>query len=121
MRNWILLILLFFGLFTRAHAHVDDVHDSYKESFSSVVGFFGEDMFLHENGKSEHSKLQTHYLRTHVVNNHFRGFDSDLIPEFGKSNFYFFSIYLYKKVESDQSVFRTQSLLLFKLFNNYRI
>lgn len=121
MRNWIFLILMFFTLFTRVYAHVNDVHDNYKESFSFIVGFFGEDLSLLENGKGEHSKLQTHYLRTHVVNNQFKGFDGDFIPDFGKSDFYFFSIYIHKNVKLTPTVLRKNSLSLFKLFNNYRI
>jgi hypothetical protein len=117
------IILLFFTLVfsTNTKASTTDAHESYKESYSSFVGFFGKDLVLKCGGKNDHTDLKSHFFKrqfTTLQNRNINSFFLFNIPlsysnvffneTVEKPNFYFFICALH-------------DAQLYKLFNNYRI
>lgn len=115
--------LLFFTLVfsNNTKASTTDAHESYKESYSSFVGFFGKDLVLKCGGKLDHTDLKGHFLKRQVTTiqnrnvNSFFLFNLPLSYSYvlfnetvEKPNFYFFICALH-------------DAHLYKLFNNYRI
>jgi len=121
MKSWIFLLLILFGCSFGLKAEERDIHDSYKESFSSTVGFFGADLSLNDVSGSKHSRLKSHFVRINVLNNSTRSSFDDLVSDFDLCPFSLFSVPIFNRDFSNYDLKNWKKNHLYKLFNNYRI
>jgi hypothetical protein len=119
--RWILIISFFLGLIPQFRASVVNPDERYKDSYSSVVGFFGKDVSLNDCSDAKHSNLKVQFTRIHLVNHTSRGSHNYLLRDFVVAPFSKFSISTEKKSYFLSIFHRWKELHLYKLFNNYRI
>jgi hypothetical protein len=119
--RWILIISFFLGLIPQFRASVVNPDERYKDSYSSIVGFFGKDVSLNDCSESKHSKLKSQFTRIHLLNHNSRGTQNFLIRDFDILPFSKFSLYIERKTDFKSFSRFRKEIQLYKLFNNYRI
>jgi hypothetical protein len=117
------IILLFFTLVfsNNTKASTTDAHESYKESYSSFVGFFGKDLVLKCGANNDHTDLKSHFLKRQVTTVQNRNVNSFFLFKLPLSCSY---VFFNETVEKPNFYFfncAVNDAQLYKLYNNYRI
>jgi len=117
------IILLFFTFVfsNNTKASTTDAHESYKESYSSFVGFFGKDLVLKCGANNDHTDLKSHFLKRQVTTVQNRNVNSFFLFKLPLSCSY---VFFNETVEKPNFYFfncAVNDAQLYKLYNNYRI
>ncbi len=123
MKTRLSIILLFFTFVfsNNTKASTTDAHESYKESYSSFVGFFGKDLVLKCGANNDHTDLNSHFLKRQVTTVKDRNVNSFFLFKLPLSCSY---VFFNETVEKPNFYFfncAVNDAQLYKLYNNYRI
>jgi hypothetical protein len=119
--RWILIISFFLGLIPQFRASVVNPDERHQDSYSSIVGFFGQDVTLEDCSDTKHSKLKSRFFRIHITNNSSRSSQNYIIRDFLQTPFSKFSLFVVRKTDYKSFLRLRKDINLYKLFNNYRI